>query len=89
MTDHEIYLGPSPTLRPLQLSDAEAVAQVIYDACVAEGDAIVAVSADELKHEWQELDFNVEKDAFVMQTSEGRIVGMLKLSTSMNTRSWK
>ncbi len=75
MTYHEVYLSPSLQLRPLQLSDAEAVAQLIYAVCVAEGDPIVAMSADELRHEWQKPDFNMEKDAFVVQTPEGRIAG--------------
>src|SRR5215216_796872 len=75
MAYHEVYLHPSLRLRPLQLSDADAVAQVIYAMCVTEGDPIVAVSVDELKHEWQKPDFNMEKDAFVVQTSEGRIAG--------------
>ena len=82
MTHQDIYLDPSLTLRPLQWSDAEAVAQLIYDACVAEGDAILAMSSDELKHEWQDPEFNIEKDAFAVQTSEGRIVGYAELNNS-------
>jgi len=82
MTHQDIYLDPLLTLRPLQWSDAEAVAQLIYDACVAEGDAILAMSADELKHEWQDPEFNIEKDAFAVQTSEGRIVGYAELNNS-------
>jgi len=82
MTDQNIYLDPSLTLRSTHWSDAESVAQLIYDACVAEGDAIVSVSADELKHEWQKSDFNMEKDAFVVQMSEGRIVGYAEVTNS-------
>jgi mycothiol synthase len=82
MTDQNIYLDPSLTLRPLQWSDAEAVAQLIYAACAADGDAILAMSADELKHEWQNPDFNLEQDAFVVETAEGRVVGYAELTNS-------
>jgi len=82
MTYPNSYLDPSLTLRPLQWSDADAVAQLIYDACAAEGDAILAMSADELKHEWQSSDFNLEQDAFVVQTREKRVVGYAELNNS-------
>lgn len=82
MTYPNSYLEPSLTLRPLQWSDADAVAQLIYDACAAEGDAILAMSADELKHEWQSSDFNLEQDAFVVQTREKRVVGYAELNNS-------
>jgi len=68
-------LDPSLHLRPLKLSDAEAVAQLIYDACVADGDAILAESPDELLHEWQDPDFNVDTDGFIVETEQDRIVG--------------
>lgn len=68
-------IDPSFTLRATKWSDAEAVAQVIYDACAAEGDPILAMSAEELKHEWEDLDFNLERDAFVVEAPGGRIVG--------------
>ena len=76
------FLDSNLYLRPLQWSDAEAVAQLIYDACAADGDAILAVSADELKHGWQDPQFDIEKDAFAVQTSEGRIVGYAELTNS-------
>jgi len=82
MTYPNSYLDPSLTLRPLQWRDADAVAQLIYDACAAEGDAILAMSADELKHEWQSSDFNLEQDAFVVQTREKRVVGYAELNNS-------
>ena len=82
MTYPNSYLDPSLTLRPLEWSDADAVAQLIYDACAAEGDAILAMSADELKHEWQSADFNLEQDAFVVETREKRVVGYAELNNS-------
>ena len=63
------------TLRSATWGDAEAVAQVIYAACAAEGDAILAVSAEELRHGWQDPDFNLERDAFVVEASDAHIVG--------------
>jgi mycothiol synthase len=57
------------------LSDAEAVAQLIYDACAADGDAILAESPEELRHEWQDPDFDPDTDGFIVETEQGRIVG--------------
>src|SRR5215216_4530191 len=71
----ETILDPSLKLRPVQWSDLEAVAQLIYDACAADGDTIVAVTPEELRHEWETPEFNLERDAFLVETSDGRIVG--------------
>lgn len=79
---NETILAPGLTLRPARWGDAGAVAQLIYDSCAAEGDAILAVSADELKHGWQDPDFNLGKDAFVVETTDGRIVGYDKVTDS-------
>jgi GNAT superfamily N-acetyltransferase len=59
----------------VQWSDLEAVAKLIYDVCAADGDTIVAVTPQELKHEWEDPDFNLERDAFLVETSDGRVVG--------------
>ena len=69
-------------LRPAQWNDAEAVARLIYDACAAEGDAILAMSPDELKHEWQDPQFDMERDVFVVTTADGRIVGYADITNS-------
>jgi mycothiol synthase len=68
-------LDESLNVRPLRMSDAVAVAQLIYAACEAEGDAILAMSPEELLHEWQEPEFNIESDAFAVETMDGRILG--------------
>jgi mycothiol synthase len=68
-------LDPSHHLRPVKWSDLEAVTQLIYEACAADGDAIVAVTSEELRHEWEAPGFDPERDAFLVETSEGRIVG--------------
>jgi mycothiol synthase len=68
-------LSPNLTLRPAQWADLNAVAQLIYDVCEADGDTTVAVTPEELKLEWQTPGFNLERDAFVVETLDGRIVG--------------
>ena len=76
------FLDPSMHLRSPGWNDAEAVAQVIHDSCAAEGDPILAVSSEELKHEWQDPGFNLERDAFVVETPEHRVVGYAALTNS-------
>jgi mycothiol synthase len=71
----EITLDSSLHLRPVKWSDLEAVTQLIYDVCAADGDAVVAVTSEELKHEWETPGFNLERDAFLVETSDGRIAG--------------
>jgi mycothiol synthase len=75
LSTDKTLLDSTLRLRPPQWSDAEGVAQLIYDACVADGDAILAISTDELRHGWQDPQFDLEKDAFVVITPEERIVG--------------
>lgn len=62
-------------LRAAQWEDRDAVAQLIYEVCEADGDATVAVTPEELENEWKTEGFTLERDAFVMQTSAGSIVG--------------
>lgn len=71
----EIVLDPGLKLRPVRWSDLEAVTQLIYDVCAADGDTVVAVTVDELRHEWETPGFNLESDAFLIETSDGRVVG--------------
>ena len=68
-------------LRPAQWSDVNAVAQLIYDVCEADGDTTVAVTPEELKHEWQNPGFILERDAFLVETSDGRIAGFEEFSS--------
>lgn len=71
----ESLLVPGLRLRPARWADLNAVAQLIYDVCEADGDTTVAVTPEELQNEWQNFSFNLETDAFVMETLDGRIVG--------------
>ena len=67
----ETHLDSSLSLRAVQWTDLNAVAQLIYDVCEADGDTTVAVTPEELKHEWQNEGFNLETDAFLVETKEG------------------
>ncbi|HSL43308.1 MAG TPA: GNAT family N-acetyltransferase [Anaerolineales bacterium] len=73
--NNEGLLESSLKLRPAQWGDLEAVAQLIYDVCAADGDTTVAVTPEELKHEWEAPEFKLERDAFLVETADGRIVG--------------
>jgi mycothiol synthase len=68
-------LSTGLNLRTARWSDLEAVAQLIYEVCAADGDTTVAVTPEELKHEWETPEFDLERDAFLVETAEGRIVG--------------
>lgn len=70
-----ISLPETLRLRPVEWSDLQAVTQLIYDVCAADGDTTVAVTADELKHEWKTPEFDLQRDAFLVETQDGRIVG--------------
>ena len=72
---NDLPLDPNLRLRPTSWSDLEAVTQLIYDCCAADGDTAVAVTSEELKHEWQNPGFELERDAFLVETDDGRIVG--------------
>jgi mycothiol synthase len=71
----ETILAPNLRLRPAQWADLNAVAQLIYDVCEADGDTTVAVTPEELKLEWQTPGFNIETDGMVAVTEAGQIVG--------------
>ena len=75
LSTREILLGPGLVLRPARWSDLETVAQLIYDVCAADGDTSVAVTPDELRHEWENPDFVLERDAFLVENSDGHVVG--------------
>ena len=62
-------------LRPAAWRDLEAVTQLIYDVCEADGDTTLAVTPEELKHEWEAPGFELERDAFLVEIDERQIVG--------------
>ncbi|MDP1714934.1 MAG: GNAT family N-acetyltransferase [Anaerolineales bacterium] len=63
------------SLRAAQWADLNSVAKLIYAVCEADGDTTVAVTPQELKHEWQSDGFNPETDAFLVETKDGGLVG--------------
>jgi mycothiol synthase len=68
-------LSAGLTLRTIQWTDVKAVEKLIYDVCEADGDVTVATTAVELVNEWKSEGFDLERDAFVVETQNGRIVG--------------
>jgi mycothiol synthase len=75
-----VILDPGLKLRPARWDDVDAVAKLIYDVCEADGDTTVAVTPEELKHEWQSPGFVLERDAILVETADGRVVGYEEFS---------
>ena len=69
------YLNPNLTLRSARWTDLDAVAKLTYDVAQMEGDALFVLTAQELANEWKSEGFNVERDVFVAETRNGRLVG--------------
>ena len=68
-------LSPDLKLRPAQWTDLNAVAQLILDVCTHEGDPTVANTPKEIETEWKAPGFVLEKDTFVVENSDGVVVG--------------
>lgn len=75
MNAMQTSLDPTLTLRAATWADLHAVAKLIYDVCEADGDVTVALTPEELAHEWRTEGFNPETDAFLVETQYGRVVG--------------
>jgi mycothiol synthase len=71
----EINLGAVFTLRSATMNDLESVTQLIYDVCLKDGDTSVALTVDELRETWEDPKLNLETDAWVVTTKDGRVVG--------------
>ena len=63
------------TLRSVQWSDVEAVADVMRDVLAADGDEMSAVTPEELTNEWKAEGFDIATDAWVVTDESGRVVG--------------
>jgi mycothiol synthase len=72
-------LDPTLNLRAAKWADAEPVAQLILEVCTKDGDPTVASSLEELRNDWSLPGFNLETDAWVVTTSDGRVVGYEEL----------
>ncbi len=71
----ETILDTGLSLRPTQWADVKPVAKLILDVCTADGDPTVAVTPEELERDWKSPGFDLEKNAWVVETDDGRIVG--------------
>jgi mycothiol synthase len=69
------YLAPSLNLRSARWSDLNAVAELTHAVAQLEGDASFVLTAEELANEWKSEGFRVERDVFVVETLDGRVVG--------------
>jgi len=72
---NETMLDKSFSIRAVQRADLIPITQLIYEICEAEGDTSVAVTQEDLENEWQYAGFDPERDAFVVQTQSGLLVG--------------
>jgi len=68
-------LATTLNLRPARWSDVEPVASLILEVCTADGDAALAQTPEELERFWKAPEFQLESDAWVVETVDGRIVG--------------
>jgi GNAT superfamily N-acetyltransferase len=69
------YRDPSLSLRPARWADINAVAKLTHDVAEIEGDSLFVLPAEELANEWKSNGFNVERDVFVVETRDRRLVG--------------
>lgn len=73
--DTSTTLSAGLKLRAAHWTDLEPVTQLILDVCTADGDPTIAVTSEELEREWKSPGFELAKDAWVVETADGRIVG--------------
>ncbi len=53
----------------------DSVAGLILKVCTHDGDAAMAVTPEELAHEWKNEGFTLDTDAWVVETAGGEVVG--------------
>jgi len=68
-------LNPDLKIRAATWADVNAVAQLIYDVCEADGDVTVAQTPEDIEQDWKKQDFSVETDTFLVENLEGLLVG--------------
>ena len=69
------FLDLSLTLRPARWADLNAVAKLTHEVAEMEGDSLFVLTAEELANEWKSEGFDVERDVFVVENRDGRLVG--------------
>ena len=82
-------LDPSLNLRPARWSDLNAVAKLTHDVAVMDGDASFVLTAEETANEWKGEGFSVERDVFVVETHDGRVVGSEEFYSEQNHSKFK
>ena len=70
MMDTKLY-----TLRPARWDDLGPVADLIRAVLIADNDEVSALTPEELGRGWRSEGFTLETDAWVVTTTDGRIVG--------------
>lgn len=71
----ETILAPNLTLRSVTWNDIKAVAQLILDVCIADGDPTVASTEEDIERFWTMSDVHIETDIWVVETRDGKLVG--------------
>jgi mycothiol synthase len=71
----EVFLPQGFVIRGARMEDVQAVAQLILEVCMADGDPTVAMTPEELAREWKSPDYELEKNTWVVETADGCIVG--------------
>lgn len=75
-----MLLDSNLKLRNATWADVNAVADLIYAVCEADGDVTVATTPEELEHEWKNsAGFNPETDSFVAVAEDGRVIGYIEV----------
>ena len=75
LSTNEVTLDRSLRRRPVKWDDVRAVAQLILDVCIADGDPTITSTAEDIRQFWSSSDVKIETDIWVVETEEGRIVG--------------
>ena len=71
----QVFLSEGLTVRGARMEDVKPVAQLILDVCTADGDPTVAMTPEDQEREWKSPGYELEKNAWVVETADGRIVG--------------
>ena len=70
-----VTLSSELRLRPVRWNDLEAVAEMILEVSIADGDPTVTSTEEDIKRFWSFPDVDLETDVWVVETKDGKIVG--------------
>lgn len=71
----ETILVPDLRLRPARWTDIDAAATLMYEVWEHDGDVTMATTPEDLRIRWQRPGFDLERDTFIVETADGRMVG--------------